>query len=236
MSKVPRKSYVQPIRNVDASNAPLNQSLSSDADATVVRAVIAGEQSNGSYANVNVSDMQEFLTTTLAASTRSLVAYEDTAVEATQYILLIDLDNTGGIWPHTAGDAIDLDHLSASTVFATGTAEAVLRLGVVMRIDSTDADIMWLINRRSGTQAAKDTVSISDNYQPSSVHFEQDGTGGVVGARSSVTDFNLAAVNTATSLASPAGPVEPGLGDVIMKLEWVADDYAVDVSALYHAT
>jgi hypothetical protein len=227
MSKVPTRLYVQPTIIVDESG-------------DVIPLDALGEVGPGTAAAAQrvtfASDAPAIDTTTLAAANRSCVSYENTSVTSTQYILLIDLDNTGSDWPHDGtATAIDLDHLSVSAVFANGSAEAVVRLGVVTRIDETDADIMWIVNRRLGTQSSNNTITISDNYQPSSVHFEQSG-GRAVGALSSVTDSNLAAVSTFTSLDSPAGLVEPGLGDVIMMLEYVAHTYAADVSVLYHAT
>jgi hypothetical protein len=225
MSKVPTRLYVQPTIIVDESG-------------DVIPLDALGEVGPGTAAAAQrvtfASDAPAIDTTTLAAANRSCVSYENASVASTQYILLIDLDNTGSDWPHDGtATAIDLDHLSVSAVFANGSAEAVVRLGVVTRIDETDADIMWIVNRRLGTQSSNNTITISDNYQPSSVRFEQSG-GSVVGALSSVTVSNLVDVSTFNSLDSPAGLVEPGLGDVIMMLEYIAHTYAADVSVLYH--
>ena len=176
----------------------------------------------------------ELLTSTLAANRKSRVCYEDTAVAGDVYVLLVDLDNGSGAWPHLQYNSIDVDHLSATVTFAAGTAEAVIRVGVITRISETDSDISYLINQRVGAQSANDSAQIVSNFQPSSVTFKLSGAN-VVGALTSVTEIEVTDVNTATPIPSPAGTTEPAVGDVILKLEYVADTYAANVDVLYHS-
>lgn len=197
------------------------------------RAVIAGQNSSGTYGNVLTTDDRELLTNTLASSKASCIAYEALSTASTTYVLMIDLDNSGGEWPHDPCTGIGVDNVSSSVVFASSTAEAVIRLGVIVRIDGTDADIHYLINRRVGSQNANDTIEISDNFQPSNVIFKQSG-GSTVGSLSSVAE-TTAAVNTGGAIASPAGTTIPALGDVVMKLEYVADAFSSNLTVLYHA-
>jgi len=183
---------------------------------------------------VSITGGSELITNTLAGNRKSLACISGTALAADTYYLLIDLDNSGGEWPHQQNTLIDIDHLTASVNFASGTAECILRLGIITRIDGTNADISYLWNRRVGVQNANDGVVVSDNFQPSSLTFYQD-TGSVVGAITSVKESAVAAINTGTTLTSPAGAKTPALGDVILKADYVADTFSFDLTAVYHS-
>jgi hypothetical protein len=172
---------------------------------------------------------------TVASTRKSRVVYEDSAVAGDVYVLLIDLDNTGGEWPHAQFNSIDVDHIASTISFASGTAEAIIRVGIITRIDGTDADISYLINHRVGAQQSNDSAQVVCNYQPSSVVFKGDGGTGIEDAITSVKESGVAAVNTGTGLPSPAGTTTPATGDVILKLEYVADTYAANVDVIYHS-
>ena len=199
------------------------------------RSVLVGlEPQTDTFANVNLTTDNELLTNTVAANRKSRACYEDGAVSSDQYVLLIDLDNSGGEWPHEEIGSIDLDHIMTTVSFAGGTAECVVRVGVITRISPTNADVSWLINQTAGAQSANDSRTLVANYQPSSVVFKVDG-GAVVGGVTSVVDLNIAAINTGVALPSPAGTTTPALGDVILKYEYVADTFAASTDVLYHS-
>ena len=173
--------------------------------------------------------------TTLAAERKSYVGYVQSAIVANQYILLIDRDNSGGQWPHSQNGSMNVDAVSAKVTFSGATlpGDATLRLGVVTRIDGTDADVQYLQTYRFQAQA-NDGQYIFHNFQPSCLSFNQS-AGKLVGALTNDFESNLVAVNTATALTSPGGSVAPGLGDVILKIQYHSDTYNIAVGVLYHS-
>lgn len=197
------------------------------------RSIITGYDGTG-YANVTLTDKRELLTNTYASTRAVTATYENAAVAATTYVLLVDASNTGGEWPHTATTTgLCLDAYSASVDFATGTASAVVRLGVITRIDGTDADISYIVSTRLGVQNANDSVTVYENYQPACILFDPD-AGTPVGSITNAKDSAVVAINTGAAIPSPAGTTVPGLGDIILKLEYVADTYAANVRVVYH--
>jgi len=213
----------------------LNSAVFGSMVSQLSRSVLVGlEPQSGAFANVNLTTDAELLTNTLAANRKSRVCYEDAAVAADQYVLLIDLDNSGGEWPHNYFGSIDVDHIMTTLSFASGTAECVIRVGLITRIDGTDADVSWLINQTAGAQSANDSRTLVANYQPSSVVFKEEG-GTSAGALTGVVDTNIAAINTGVALPSPAGTTTPAVGDVILKYEYVADTFAAATDVLYHS-
>jgi hypothetical protein len=198
------------------------------------RSVLVGlEATTSTFNNVNITTDNELLTNTLAANRKSRVCYEATSVAATDYVLLIDLSDTT-TWPHEQTGSIDIDSLSATITFASGTAEAIIRVGVVSQISGTQGDVTWLCNYRLGAQSANDSQQVIDNFQPSSVQCKITG-GAVVGAISNVVETNVAAINTGAALNSPAGSTIPAVGDVLLKLEYVADTFSANLDCLYHS-
>ncbi len=221
--------------SLSAQLLTLEDTVFSSMVSQVSRSVMVG-QANGSglYENVKVTSNRELLSNTFAADNASCVAYEDALVAADTYVLLVDLDNSGGQWPHVAGIGIDVDHLSLTVNFAANNSVAVIRIGIITRVDGTDADISYLINERIGVATAKEGVIIVKNFQPSSVHFHQSG-GSLVGALSPVKELAVAAVNTGLALASPAGTTVPAVGDLVMKLDFIAGNWELGMNMLYHS-
>lgn len=221
--------------SLSAQLLTLEDTVFSSMVSQVSRSIMVG-QSNGSgdYENVKVTSNRELLSNTFAADNASCVAYEDPLITADTYVLLVDLDNSGGEWPHVAGIGIDVDHLSLTINFAANNSEAVVRIGIITRVDGTDADITYLFNERVGAANAKDGIALAENFQPSAIRFEQSG-GSLVGALSSVKELAVAAVNTGLALASPAGTTVPAVGDLVMKLDFIAGNWELDMNMLYHS-
>ena len=166
-----------------------------------------------------------------ASSKKSRACYEAAEVTQDKYFVLVALNNAA--WPHTDTGGLSVDHYSFSINFASGTAQANIRLGVVTEIDGTEATIAYLINHTVGVQGANDGVVIDENFQPSSVKFRVEDNL-LVGAITSIKE-NTEAVNSEVSLDSPAGNVTPALGDIIIKAEWVADNYNMVANVIYHS-
>lgn len=214
---------------------PLNQSISSDNDASIVRSVIVGQiEGTESYDNVLITSDYELLTNTLAGNRRSRACYVASSVSADVFAVMVDLSDTVN-YPHNQTNGINIDHFTASINFTSGTAQARIRLGVITRIDGTSADISYLIADVVGVQTANDSFIYSHNYQPSSVKFKVSG-GALVGGVSNNVESAVSAVNTGITLPSSRGvSITPAVGDVILKLVYVADSYDANISILYHS-
>jgi hypothetical protein len=161
------------------------------------------------------------------------VCYEQTAITANEYVLLVDLSDTTN-YPHSPLrlGAVDIDTFAATLTFATGSAEARVRVGVVTRLGVSDSDVSWLINARLGMNNASENVSFAQSYLPSYVPFRVF-DGALVDAITSATETTNKITTTAT-LKSVMGPTVAAVGDVILKLEYVSDTFSASVDCLYH--
>lgn len=214
----------------------LNSGVFGSMVAQLTRSVLVGQQEGTTtFANTSLTAANELLTNTQASNRKSRAVYSAAAVAATAYVVMVDVSDTTN-FPHSQTGQINVDHFSASVSFASGTAKAVVSLGIITRIDGTNADISYLISDVVGVQSANDSMEITHNYQPSAVVFKQSG-GSLVGAVTSVVDNAVAAVNTGASLASSRGVIiTPALGDVVLKLEYDNDNFDVTAAILYHST
>jgi len=213
----------------------VNDEIFSSMVSSLQRSVLTGATEGGSFLNVGVSDQAELFTNTLAANRKTTVSHSATGVAADTYYLMIDLDNSGGAWPHQHFVSVDVDHITASVNFASGTATAGLLLGVITRVDGTDADVSYLWSINPGVQSANDGIVTTCNFQPSSVTFKTDGAGNVVGALTSIKESAVAAINTGTTLNGPGGAITPAVGDVILKADYNADTFDWAMTVVYHA-
>ena len=150
------------------------------------------------------------------------------------YYLLVDLDNSGGEWPHNQTGYINVDNIIASVNWVSHLAKAFLSIGVITRIDGDSADVSYLWRRHVGRSNYNDGIFISDNLQPSSLTFRQE-SGNLIGALTSIKESLVAEINTNTALASPAGSTIPGVGDVVLKADYVEDQYNFEMQMLYHS-
>lgn len=198
------------------------------------KCIIVG-QNNGTFQNIAATTDDELLTNTLASSRKSRAVYSEDGIISDTYIMMIPLDGNSGEYPHSQFNSIDIDSFSTSVSFPSANAKAVVKLGVITRIDAVDSDISWLISEIVGTHSANISQNIHQNYQPSSIVFKQSG-GIPVGAVSNDVDKGLIDVNTSLTLNSSSdNSITPALGDVILKLSYFADSYDAKVSVLYHS-
>lgn len=201
----------------------------------LTRAAIVASYAEGEYENAGMTDKKELLSNTQASARSCTASFSDPAVVATKYVLMVQTSNDSGAWPHAARAAIKLDVFDSDVVFAAEPGEADLRVGVITRIDATDADVTWLVSHRTGG-AAGVTGDVFLNYHPTPVHFEQDGSGGVYGAISSAQSVGIAAINTDAPLASPDTETTPSLGDIVVELGHVATTFSVNLNMSYHSS
>lgn len=163
------------------------------------------------------------------------LSFETAGISGDTYILWVDLDNSLGLYPHVKTRSICIDHLKITTTFTGGgAAEMATRFGVITAITPSDCSIDYHINHKMGSQGGStaEPQTFLTNY-PSDVHFETDAAGNSVGAVTNVKASETA-VNSTDPLESPAGLIVPSVGDVIMKLEYVADDFDINVDCIYH--
>jgi len=154
--------------------------------------------------------------------------YQNLAIGATEYSVIVDLSDTTN-FPHTSTGRIDISWLKAEIEKASSTAVGEVELGVITRIDGTDADIdyLWGLKFLKGT-----TIQFGEiiNYAPSQLKFAASKY------ITNVSESNVAAVNTGASLDSPFGNISPGLGDVVVKQTWVSGTaYDFDLEMMYHS-
>ena len=198
------------------------------------KSIIVG-QNNGTFQNIAVSTDNELLTNTLASSRKSRAVYSEDGIIADTYIMMVPLDGNSGEYPHSQFNSINIDSFSSSITFPSANAKAVVKLGVITRIDAVDSDISWLISETAGTHSTNNSHNIYQNYQPSSIVFKQSGDI-PVGAVSNDVDKGLIDVNNSSTLNSSSdNSITPSVGDVILKLSYFADSYDAKVSVLYHS-
>lgn len=143
-------------------------------------------------------------------------------ISATTYNVLISLQNA--LFPHILQkelqNRIDITSIHyALDVPASGGG--AIKFGVVTRINEIDADISFF-DCIPFFQASKTVLVESLRETPSQVKL--DFANGILQhGLTNAKESNVAAVNTGTLLDSPAGNINPGLCDVILKLEHIED-------------
>lgn len=161
--------------------------------------------------------------------------YSET-LSADKYICLVDLD--GAAFPHiiqgqTPG-RIDVTSIYYTLDVAVNTSAAIL-IGVICRIDGTDADIQYFAAIPFLTGAQQEDRVVSLRAVPSQVKLDIAGCTLQHGI-TNVKELNVAAVNTGVSLDSPASAasVVPAVGDLILKYDHSAGESTFAIFVFYH--
>jgi len=186
---------------------------------------------SGSFSAKVTSD-GELAVTSTERERNVYAAFSAVGVATTTYYALIDLSDTTN-FPHDQTGRIDLSVISID-IDRDNTATGQLDIGVITRVDGTDADISYLIT----TNFSKSDVLHIDNVYniaPSQVKFGQSG-GVLTRAVTSNSEDDQAAVNTGDPLDSPTGvnTVTPAVGDIILRATRAAGSYDFTVAVLYH--
>jgi hypothetical protein len=177
----------------------------------------------------------EVWTTVTERETDVFSQYSELGVATTKYVIMVDKDNVA--FPHRLQNQgiarIDITSVYIALDAATNTG-GTLRLGVIRRIDGTDADIWYF----AGIPFLATTTQfiLSLRGVPSQVKLDMNGTQLLHGITNS-EETSIAAVNTATALDSPqsAASVFPAVGDVIAKLEHASGGaFNVGIFLFYH--
>jgi hypothetical protein len=180
----------------------------------------------------------ELWTTVTERESDVFTQYSESAIAATKYIVLIDKDNVS--FPHmlqSQGSArIDITSLYIALDAATNT-NGILNIGVIRRIDGTDADMWYMLGVPFLATTTQFVLPLRG--VPSQVKLDLGGPSGtqLLHGITNNEETGIAAVNTATLLGSPLGAssVIPGVGDVICKLEHVSGGaFNIGLFAFYH--
>lgn len=178
------------------------------------------------------SDDNELLITETERERDTFIEFVKSGIAASGYSILVDLSDTTN-FPHDRTGRIDISEISIS-VDRDSTATGVIKIGVIVGIDGTDADIVWATQL---TFEKSDTRNISkrQRYSPSQLKLGVSG-GALTRGISNNTTASETSVNTGVTLESPrgAGTVTPAVGDVIVYYGRSAGTYDLDIFLTYH--
>lgn len=186
---------------------------------------------------VKVSDDGEIATTVTERERNNFVhiVQQDIASPTEAYLIAADLSDTTN-WPHEDTGRIDVSTIgSLIHIPSVAGAEGTVRLGVITRIDGTDADIAWCACMLYSKSSAADLIR-DFNFAPSQLKLGVDGSGNLTHIVSAVRSLNVAAVNTGTPLPNALGTTTiPAVGDAVILLEVTAGIASFILDMMYHA-
>jgi len=157
-------------------------------------------------------------------------AYAKLGVAVTTYFLFIDV--SGSQYAHTPGTAAKMFHATAKAIKSSSNGKWGVGVGVVLRIDGTDADIGFLpgldLSLRDTSKFATEEqiVSLFPNFIDLAVA-AGDLTKTVLNPELKV--LGEAAVNTGSTLEDARGAaVVPGVGDLVIRAERISGPGTLD--------
>ena len=173
----------------------------------------------------------EMFTTNTERERNGFASYGLNDVGATTYAILIDKSDTTN-FPHDT-----TDDLHVSTVYLTVDRDAnaigTLRMGVITRVDGTNADVTWFAG--IGFVKSDERHLVRDrNFAPSQMRCVVE-SGNTPYIASNAKSLNVAAINTGTTLNTPVGTATPAVEDVVVAFEWTAGTYNASASCFYHS-
>jgi hypothetical protein len=205
-------------------------------DANPVPMKIRGNEffSGASKFDAKVTEDGELATTVTERERNVYAVYHDDAIGTgdTDFVL-VDLDDTVN-FPHAATGRIDISTINMHLSQSSGNPDGEFIMGVITRIDGTDADINWAFgvdfNLPSNTNIRQDF-----NFAPSQLKFEVD-AGDTTRIITNYKATNDSAFNTATPMPSPRGAatVTPAVGDVVCRLTNNAGALKFFLGVMYH--
>lgn len=173
----------------------------------------------------------ELLVTTKESQRAHFVALSINDIGATEYGILIDLSDTAN-YPHN-----NTGHVNLSAVYINvdrpGSSVGLVQLGVITRIDGTDADIAFV--QGVGFEKGSETIINRDRlFSPNRMVCRVE-SGALTDVATSFITLNDAAVNTGVSLPNALGGTStPEVGDIIVKFSSLSGgDYDAAFSGFY---
>lgn len=155
-------------------------------------------------------------------------------LSASFYGIMVSKDNSD--FPHKKlgqdGERLDITNIYFILDIGAG-ASGTIRMGIIRRIDGTDADIDYFMYLPFEGGVAKSLVIQQLNGGSSQLKTDIS-NGGLLHGITNNSELNVAAVNTVTLLPSPGGNIIPGLGDLAFKYEHGGGTTNVNLFVFYH--
>ena len=175
------------------------------------------------------------LATTVTERERNVyaVVHDDAIGTGNTDWVLVDRDDTTN-FPHDDTSRIDISAINIHIAQGSGNPDGEVLIGVITRIDGTDADITWGFavdfNLPSNTDARENF-----NFAPSQLKFEVIG-GNTTRIISNYSSLAESSINTGVSMDSPRGTatVTPGVGDIILRVANNAGTMRMFTGVMYH--
>lgn len=180
----------------------------------------------------SVSADNELLTTTKKSLNANFFAYGASDIGATEYGIAIDLSDTAS-YPHSNTGAIVLSAVYL-TVDKANTSQGGIQIGIITRIDETDADIEYVQGFSFEKSGATSIVRDRD-FGLNTIHCGVSG-GTLSRVASNFTATGVTAVNTSGTLpTSLGGTATPAVGDAVVLLSHTSGgDFNPAISGFYY--
>ena len=175
------------------------------------------------------------LATTVTERERNVyaVVHNDSIGTGNTDYILVDRDDTVN-FPHDDVSRIDISTINIHLAHDSGNPDGELAIGVITRVDGTDADITWGFSVDFNLPSNTD-VREHFNFAPSQLKFEviAGSTTRIISNYSDVADVTI---NTATPMDSPRGAatVTPDVGDIVLRIMNGAGALRVFCGVMYH--
>ncbi len=183
---------------------------------------------------VKVTSDGEMATTATERERNVMLKLARSAVSSTVYVALIDLSDTTN-FPHDSTGRIDVSWIRG-VIDKSTASRGTVSVGVITRIDGTDADISYLTSFPFENNG-ETKIIIEFNVSPSQIKFGTS-SGNLHQSITDDVETSVVAVNTGLTLDSVrgAGTVTPAVGDIILKAAHTAGGaYNATVELLYHS-
>lgn len=205
----------------------LEDFISPAMSANLGRNVIVGKTEAGLFLNAGITDDSELLTNTKASNRQTRALYSSSSTADT-YALLVDLS------AEPYNNLVGLDNIGITCNLSANNSNCNIKIGVITRIDGTDADISYLISLPFSVTNANNFISYINNFQPSSCKFEVSG-GSLIDAYTNDTQTAVTSVNTGITLPSARDiNITPDVGDIIIYFDHTGANFNSVISAIYH--
>lgn len=169
------------------------------------------------------------MTTTVERDKNVTVLYVGESIAATAYALLVDVSSTG---PHEQPGSGEIS-FAAMQVDRANSTVGRMSVGVITRIDNTNADITF-IRGISFTHGDEPNIIRIENFAPSRIRCEVV-AGDTPYIASNSVSLNDTLVQADVALPGPNGNVLPQVGDIVVRfLHTSGGTWNGGVSLLYH--
>ena len=177
------------------------------------------------------SDNEVFVTET-ERERDVFVAIQRANINADNYSALIDLSDTTN-FPHDRVGRVDITNAYFS-IDRDSSATGSARIGVITRIDGTDADVFYVAGVTFEKSDERNIIR-DRKYSPSQLKCSVV-DGSLNRILTGFSETGITAINTGVALDSPIGSatVTPAVGDIVVVCKRGAGTFNASVSVTYH--